>query len=88
MVRLKPFNANTVLTHIVLSIAVFQICAMRHLSASATDDKNSSPNTSENSLCYVSEYESNEKRSCKFPFSFKDKLTGDTKTFDGCTTYR
>ena len=40
-----------------------------------------------NSACYVNEYESHEKRKCQFPFSIKDKLTGETKTFHGCTTY-
>ena len=37
--------------------------------------------------CYVREYESQEKRKCQFPFSITDKLTGETKTFHGCTTY-
>ena len=40
-----------------------------------------------NSACYVNEYESHEKRKCQFPFSIRDKLTGETKTFIGCTTY-
>ena len=43
--------------------------------------------SNEKSACYVSEYESHEKRKCQLPFSIKDKLTGETKTFNGCTTY-
>ena len=35
--------------------------------------------SSTNSACFVSEYESHEKRKCQFPFSIKDKLTGETK---------
>ena len=40
--------------------------------------------------CYVYESESEfrEKKKCQFPFSIKDKLTGETKTFHGCTTFR
>ena len=44
--------------------------------------------SNQKSACYVNEYESHEKRKCQFPFSINDKLTGETKTFHGCTTFR
>ena len=44
--------------------------------------------SNQKSACYVYEYDSHEKKKCQFPFSIKDKLTGDTKTFHGCTTFR
>ena len=79
----KPFRNTKILQYLILALIIIQKGAIKPIFAA--EDKNLSNGKS---VCYVSEYESNEKRSCKLPFSIKDKLTGEIKTFRGCTTYR